>query len=174
METGNEHAALCILAKLTKMDDSLSYNILDADAVDPERVDKRMVELDSKPGKYRHVDHAVVDFMLIGLFHDFVLRRRVERENFLNGKITQAGGELQCRSRQNGAAAVVRRNSSAVGFRRRADVERLHNAAAGTRVRLHHVDRTRFEKPPEPIARIQPFSGGQRNIDFIPVGDDSE
>ena len=71
METGNEHAALCILAKLTKMDDSLSYNILDADAVDPERVDKRMVELDSKPGKYRHVDHAVVDFMLISLFHDF-------------------------------------------------------------------------------------------------------
>ena len=59
MDNGNEHAALCILAKLTKMDDSLSYNILDADAVDPERVDKRMVELDSKPGKYRHVDHAV-------------------------------------------------------------------------------------------------------------------
>ena len=57
MDNGNEHAALCILAKLTKMDDRLSYNILDADAVDPERVDKRMVELDSKPGKCGH-DYA--------------------------------------------------------------------------------------------------------------------
>ena len=89
------------------MDDSLSDNILDADAVDLKRVDKRMVELDSEPRPCRHIDHAIVDFMLIGLFHDFVLRRRVERENFLNGKIAQAGGELQRRSRQNGTAAIL-------------------------------------------------------------------
>ena len=163
METGNEHAALCILAKLTKMDDSLSYNILDADAVDPERVDKRMVELDSKPGKYRHVDHAVVDFMLIGLFHDFVLRRRVERENFLNGKITQAGGELQCRSRQNGAAAVVRRNSSAVGFRRCAEIaahiaafDVLGNGAALRQPDFFgHCARRVFQSPPEQSVHLQ-------------------
>ena len=74
------------------MDYSLSDNILDADAVDLKRVDKRMVELDSEPRPCRHVDHAIVDFMLIGLFHDFVLRRCVEREDFLNGKIAQTGG----------------------------------------------------------------------------------
>ena len=49
-------------------------------------------------------------------------------------------------------------------------MERLHNAAAGARVRLHHVDRPRLEEPPEAIARIKPLSGGQRNIDFIPDG----